>query len=113
MKITNRNGKAFLKPGCDLTVARAGEFKDALVSSLAKAQEIEINLEGVANIDLSCLQVMCAAHRSAAKEGKSLIIKDPTLAAFVDAKELAGFNYTKPCRHVSTGDCLWIDGGVD
>ena len=113
MKVTTRKGKAFLKPGGDLTVAQAADFKNALVNSLARAEEIEINLEEATNIDLACLQLMCAAHRSAAQEGKSLFIKNPAVPVFIEAKELAGFNYSKPCRHVSTGDCLWIDGGND
>ena len=113
MKVTTRQGKAYLKPGGELSVAQAADFKDALVNSLARAAEIEINLESVNTIDLACLQLMCAAHRSAAKEGKSLFIKDSTLPVFIEAKELAGFNYSKPCRHVTTGDCLWIVGGND
>ena len=111
MKVTTRKGRAYLKPNGDLTIARAKDFRDALVTSLAKANEIELNLVDVTNIDLACLQLMCAAHLSATKEGKSLTIKDPALPVFTEARELAGFNYSKPCRHVSTNDCLWISGG--
>ena len=111
MKVTTRKGKAYLKADGELTVNRAADFKDALVTSLEKANEIEINLNEVTDIDLSCLQIMCSAHLTAAKSGKSLFVKAPSVAVFLQAKENAGFTYSKPCRFASTGDCLWVDDG--
>ena len=111
MKVTTRKGKAYLKLKGELTVARAADLKGALVTSLNKAKEVEINLAEVTNIDLDCLQLMCSAHLTAFKEGKSLYLKDPSLPVFLEAKQSAGFIYSKTCRVVSTGDCLWVDGG--
>ena len=113
MKVTTRKGKAFVKLDGDLTVARAVDLKGALVTSLSKATEIEINLAEVTYIDLACLQLMCSAHLTAFKEGKTLFLKDPSLPIFLEAKESAGFIYSKPCRSVSTGDCFWVDGGKE
>lgn len=112
MKVTTRKGKSYLKADGQLTVARAADFKKALETSLEKANNIEINLNQVTSIDLSCLQLMCSAHLSAAKAGKSLSIKDPTFPIFLEAKENAGFTYSKPCRFVSTDDCLWVDEDI-
>ena len=70
MKVTTRKGKAFLKPDGELTVARAADLKDALVKSIEKADTIEINLADASLVDLACLQLLCSAHRTAAKKGK-------------------------------------------
>ena len=110
MKIITREGKAILSLDGKLTVDRAADLKDALLKSLKKSDTIEINLTKVSSIDLSCLQLLCSAHRSAAKEGKVLAVKDPASPVFLDARKNAGFMYSKPCRFVTMEDCLWVGG---
>ena len=108
MEVTTRQGKAFLNLDGELTVARAADLKEALLKALEKADNIEIHFQDVTGIDLSCLQLFCSAHRTAAKEGKMLTVKDPSLPMYVEARKDAGFMYTKPCQFVTTGDCLWV-----
>ena len=108
MKVTTRKGQSYLKLEGDVNVGRAAELKDALLKSLEKAETIEINLHDVTAIDLSCLQLLCSAHRTAVKEGKTLTIKDQELPLYIEARKNAGFMYSKPCRFVTTKDCLWV-----
>jgi len=110
MKVTTRKGKSFLKLDGEVNIARATDLKDALLKSLEKAETVEINLTDVTGIDLSCLQLLCSAHRTASKKGKILTIKDPTLPMYIEARKNAGFMYSKPCQFVTTGDCLWVGG---
>ena len=110
MKVTTRKGKAYLKPEGELKVARALEFKDALLSSIEKADIIEINLVNVTEIDLACLQLLCSAHRTAMHQGKNLAVKDSSLPFYLEARTNAGFIFDKPCSYSSTEDCLWIGG---
>jgi len=110
MKATTRKGKTILKPDGELTVPRAADLKDALVNALSNADSIEINLEEVTRIDLACLQLLCSAHRTAANTGKRLTVRDPSAPVYLEARKNAGFMYNKPCRYVSTDDCLWIGG---
>ena len=110
MKVTTRKNKSFLKLDGEMNISRATDLKDALLESLEKAETVEINLNDVTGIDLSCLQLLCSAHRSASKEGKALTIKDPSLPLYIEARKNAGFMYSKSCRHVTTDDCLWVGG---
>lgn len=110
MKITTRKGKSFLQLDGEINISRAAELKDALLESLEKAESVEVNLDNITGIDLSCLQLLCSAHRTASKEGKKITIKDPTLPLYVESRKNAGFMYSKPCRHVTTDDCLWVGG---
>lgn len=110
MKVTTREGKSFLKLDGEVNVSHATDLKDALIQSLEKAETVEINLNDVTGIDLSCLQLLCSAHRTAAKEGKTLTIKDPSLPMYIEARKNAGFMYSKPCSFVTTDDCLWVGG---
>jgi len=110
MKVTTRKGKSFLKLDGEVNVAHATDLKDALIQSLEMAETVEINLNDVTGIDLSCLQLLCSAHRTAAKKGKTLTIKDPALPMYIEARKKAGFMYSKSCRFVTTDDCLWVGG---
>ena len=113
MKVTTRKGKSYVKLEGELTVSRAEDFKDALVKSLDKADEVEINLDDVTGIDLSCLQLMCSAHLTAFNKGKTLAIKDPSSSVFMEARKTAGFIYSKPCQHVSSDGCIWVGEGEE
>ena len=110
MKTTTRKGTVFLKVDGDLTVSRAGEFKEALLGSINKAKTVEVNLDDVAVIDLASLQLLCSAHRTADKQGKKLSVKEPAPQPYLEARRKAGFMYSKECRFVSTEDCLWLGG---
>lgn len=110
MKVTTRKGTAILKVEGELTVSRANELKKALLNSLTKSKKIEIDLDEVTAVDLAALQLLCSAHRTADKQGKKLSIKEPSSAAYLEARDKAGFMYSKPCRLVNTEDCLWVGG---
>lgn len=111
MKVTTRQGKAYLKLEGELTVALAADLRAALLNSFERADNVIINLDNVTKIDLSCLQLLCSAHRTADEDGKTLTVEDPTLPMYVEARKDGGFMYNKPCKHVSTEDCLWVGGG--
>lgn len=108
MKVTNRKGKAYIKLRGALSITEAAAFKTALVDSLNSMDAVEINLDEVESIDLACLQLLCSAHRTAANKGKQVAVKMPLPSPFLEAREKAGFVYTKQCRFVSTNDCLWV-----
>lgn len=105
-----RKGRALVSLDGELTVARAAEIRDSLVRAIDSADSIEINLDKVTGMDLSCLQLLCSAHRTAAGKGKVLAINDQSSPAFLEARRNAGFIYSKQCRYVSTNDCFWVGG---
>jgi len=110
MKKEIREGKALVSLEGELTVARAAVVKDSLVRAINSADSIVINLDKVSGMDLSCLQLLCSAHRTAARRGKVLAIKDQSLPLLLEARRNAGFIYSKQCRYVSTDDCFWVGG---
>lgn len=110
MKVTNRKGKAYIRPRGNLSITEAAELKSALAHSIDNMESIEINLDDIESIDLACLQLLCSAHRTAANKGKTMAIKQPPPSLFSEAQKIAGFRYGKPCRLVSTNDCLWVGG---
>lgn len=55
-----------------LTLANAGEVKEALQSALAAGGPITVDATAVTEVDLAGLQLICATHRAAAREGRAL-----------------------------------------
>ena len=58
----------------NLTIERAGELKGTLLNALKDAASIGICFKEDSRIDVSFLQLVCAAHRSACSSGKQLKI---------------------------------------
>jgi anti-anti-sigma regulatory factor len=89
----------------ELTVWRAAEIRDALAAILAApgapSGDVAVDLGGVGAADAAGLQLLCAAHRTAAAQGKTLRVRlGPEVAR---AAERAGLRPRPGCRT----DCLW------
>ncbi|RNC71022.1 MAG: STAS domain-containing protein [Desulfuromonadales bacterium] len=94
----------------ELTIPFAGEFRDALLDALDVAGRIVVNVEKVCTVDLTGLQLLCSAHRTAAAREKVFGLEGVANPAFAEAVNLAGF-----CRHVgcvrdAAKTCIWMGG---
>ncbi len=94
----------------DLTVQRAAELHAALRDSLSRAAHITLNFERVTGIDLSCLQLLCAAHRSAEKFSKRLTVAGTDSGVFRRAVGEAGYTRHDGCITDPLSSCLWTGG---
>lgn len=86
----------------ELTLARMGELKLALLEALGRASKVELDVRGATDADAPFLQLVCAAHREALSEGKTLELAgdSPVLAR---CAESAGFLRREGC----VPGCLW------
>lgn len=73
-----------------MTIEDAAHVKTSLVEALASSLLIEVDLGAVEAIDLSCLQVLCSAHRAAVQAGKKLVLRSKA-DALITCLEDAGF----------------------
>ena len=90
----------------ELTIQRAGELKDRLLEAQESVPSLLLNLEGVAEVDASCFQLLCSAHRSAVQADKGLGFTGTIPVSFRQAVKDAG--YTKEvCCTAGSGSCLW------
>lgn len=87
----NKN-KTVLTLDGELTVNKAALLKDQLLSSLEESDEIEIYFENVTAIDLSCLQLLHAAHSSARKKNKKLVLQAENAPLLRQAQAWTGFH---------------------
>ena len=106
----DENGTLTLKG--ELTIQNVSALKETLLYSLAKAPGLQINLEGVEEADLACLQVLCSAHRTAVATGKSMAISGPLPGPFARVVEASGYQRGGMCRTPGASSCFWRSGGL-
>ncbi|MBF0340289.1 MAG: STAS domain-containing protein [Magnetococcales bacterium] len=75
----------------DLTIRNAAEFKEAMANAMDQANQLEINMTEVERIDLTTLQILCSAHRTLLKKGKSLALSGTVPAFIRETVQQAGF----------------------
>jgi len=81
----------------DLTIQSAGQVRRVLREALDSCQTIKISLKDIESIDLSCIQIFCAAHKTAFKADKRLTLDAALPEAAALAIEQSGFDCLKDC----------------
>ncbi len=95
----------------ELTIQYASRLKEVLVEAMGKTSRLAINLEGVDEVDLSCLQVFCSAHRSALASGGDIVLTGAWPEPFRRTVETSALSRGKSCRSRKNEPCLWKSGG--
>ncbi len=89
-RVEDSDNKRILNLYDEFTIQSAGEFKTILKDSLEAADILIINTEHITEIDLSCLQLLCAVHESAVHEGKTVTLDHGQSKVVADALLRAG-----------------------
>ena len=76
--------------GGRLTQARAGGIRAALRAALAEGKPVAIRFDAVGEADLTLLQLLCAAHRTAALRGQEMTVTGAVPDAIAALAERAG-----------------------
>jgi anti-anti-sigma factor len=97
-----------LRVAGELTVIHGGELKETLCEALDRMGQIEVDLSGVTAIDLAGLQLLCAAHASAASRGKSFVLAVPPGRVVERAMTEAGFSRHIGCSRGDSPSCCWV-----
>ena len=88
-----------------LTLARGKEIKKSVESAIEEGGEMEIRFGDVPEADLSFLQTLCAASRTAEERGVRLTIRDEELPdALAGVLEASGFANHRGCP---ADRCMW------
>jgi ABC-type transporter Mla MlaB component len=94
---------------CDgeLTLDHAEELRSVLIKALIDVDRVELDMEKVTRVDLSCLQLLCSAHRSAERMNKLLALRHGRPDELNRVAGEAGYLRRAGCRLDSDKTCLW------
>jgi anti-anti-sigma regulatory factor len=105
------NGTIVITGGDRLTIENAADFlrvaRDALDSSTSVAIEFEPTLA----IDITGLQILCSACKSAALSGKTFSYSGNQPPALTDLIASCGAERHAVCKHNNDSTCTWFGGG--
>lgn len=103
----NESGIVTLQWSGDLTIRRITELKGELHEALQGATSVSIEIAPDAECDTTLLQLLCAAHRTASRQEKTLRLCGEFSEQFKMVMNLAGFARHVGCALDVCGDCLW------
>ncbi len=92
----------------ELTLKHANEIRTAFIKALIDGDQVEIDLGNATEADLSCLQLLCSAHRTSLKLNKRLNFIGSLPRHFREAAEAAGYSRSSGCTKDCEQSCLWI-----
>jgi anti-anti-sigma regulatory factor len=90
----------------DLTISNAELFKTTLIDAMKNTGDLVLNLTNITDADISCLQIVCSAHKKAINSNWSIKIDDNPSIVFKDALRDSGFLRQKGCLSDMHGRCL-------
>jgi anti-anti-sigma regulatory factor len=91
-----------------LTVSQAEELRMRLIKTIIDVDQVRVEFGSVSEVDLSCLQLLCSAHRSATRMSKRLFLSKNWPEPFKKAVEDSGYSRHTGCRLDSDRSCLWV-----
>ncbi len=91
----------------DLTLNHAEELRTFLIKAIIDSNRIFVQLGDVADVDLSCLQLLCSAHRSAARMNRHVSFSGKWPDRFKQAVRDAGYTRLTGCSLDADHSCLW------
>ena len=85
-------------------VDRITELKDLLGSALEQSGEVQLDVSGVESCDVTLIQLLCAAQKTAAQSGKTLTVLGSPSEAFRSLLQESGFLHA--CQHCAVETCV-------
>ncbi len=89
----------------ELTIRSAGEIQRILRETIDVCQAVTVRLEDIEILDLSCIQIFCAAHKTTFETNKQMTLDAVLPEAAIRAIEQAGFHCLKTCGKNSDNAC--------
>lgn len=94
-----------------LTIEHACRMRQWFLDALATADSLTVRIDHDAEVDLSLLQLLCSACRTAFLAGKDLrVFGDEAVSLRLNA-ERAGFRRKRGCRPNEELVCTWVYDG--
>ncbi|MBF0539778.1 MAG: STAS domain-containing protein [Nitrospirae bacterium] len=104
----NEDGSGVLSLTGELVLANVDDIKNALLSAIGSTNNLRLNIIDVIDIDLSCIQLLCAAHRFAIRQKKQLSFDLQPHELLREAVRVTGVARHKGCILDVNDSCLWL-----
>lgn len=93
--------------GIEPSIKTVAELRDRLITAIAANDAVVVSAARATSIDISVLQLLASAHRSAGLAGKTITLQAPKDSALRLALQRSGFVSASGLPLASEGD-FWI-----
>ena len=113
LRTTDRGQEAqlFFKGSCTLLEAKA--IQHTLLEAIDQVDLLSLDLEDIEVVDVSFIQLLCAAHRECFLSAKEIYIEGKTGATMNTFLTTAGYSKQCGCINGAKKSCLWSRYAVD
>ena len=94
----------------DLTIENARELHKTLLAALDNTEQLTLTFDKVTAIDLSFIQLLCAAHRTAVRADKVMKLDRQRPDVLRKAVQETGFFRENGCVLDTQDSCIWKEG---
>lgn len=100
--------RAIVTVSGDATVSSAAALKKELVAALQAASAVDVVVENITAADITFLQLLCSAHRTAAARNKALTVTGLAQERMSAMLLRTGFSRQTGCQENTRTSCLWL-----
>jgi len=104
------NGDIIITSGARLTIESATEFSRIISEALEASQNVALEFEPTVEIDITGVQILCSACKSAARSGKTFTYRGPQPQALAGIITSSGAERNAVCKHNNDTTCTWFGG---
>lgn len=104
------NGDIIITSGDRLTIETSAEFSRILRDALEASKNVEIEFEPTVEIDVTAVQILCSACKSAAQSGNVFSYHGPQPQALADIITSSGAERYAACKYNNKSTCIWFGG---
>ena len=104
------NGETIITSGARLTIETATDFSRITREALEASKNVSIEFEPAVEIDITGIQILCSACKSAAHSGKTFSYQGPQPQVLTDIIVLSGAERHAVCKQNNGSSCIWFGG---
>ena len=104
------NGDIIVTSGDRLTIETSSEFSRIVREALDGAKHVEIEFEPAVEIDITGVQILCSACKTAAQNGRTFSYHGPQPQTLADIIASSGAERYAECKHNNKSTCIWFGG---
>ena len=107
--ITVRNNESVTSVAINgaMTIDNVGEIRGGLLTAFGRGKNVELSLEGVTDLDLTGLQLLCSAHRTSLAGGLGFSIVGREEGPVSSVAKSSGMLRHVGCADDTGGSCVW------
>jgi anti-anti-sigma regulatory factor len=104
------NGEIIVTSGNRLTIENAADFSRILREALEASKSVAIEFEPAVEIDITGVQILCSACKSAAESGITFSYYGLHPQALAEIIISTGAERSGVCKHNNNSTCVWFGG---